>query len=86
MLCMFCLLVLNVRIIVYVKVLHHFYGILSFAFRAIPFEILRGAEWKKIIKNMWGVGEKIKISEGGSAKFSIPPPLRISNRIALLVN
>ncbi len=52
--------------------------------RAIPFEILRGAEWKKN-KNMWGGGprknlnmwggvhEKIKICEGGSAKFSIRP-------------
>ncbi len=30
-----------------------------------------------------GVGEKIKICEGGSAKFSIPPPIRISNGIAL---
>ncbi len=31
-----------------------------------------------------GVGEKIKICQGGSAKFSIsPPPTRISNGIAL---
>ncbi len=30
-----------------------------------------------------GVREKIQICEGGSVKFSIPPPLRISNGIAL---
>ncbi len=28
----------------------------------------------KKIKYVPGVGEKIKICEGGSAKFSIPPP------------
>ena len=37
----------------------------------------------KKIKYMGGVGEKMKICEGGSAKISIPPPLRISNGIAL---
>ena len=34
---------------------------------------------------MWGGGswQKIKICDGGSEKFSIPPPLRISNGIPL---
>ncbi len=37
------------------------------------------------IKICTGVSEKIKICEGGSVKFSIPPPpLRISNGIALI--
>ncbi len=39
-------------------------------------------------KNMWGGGsaKKLKYVYGGwgSAKFSIPPPIRISNGIALM--
>ncbi len=44
---------------------------------------VRGVREK--IKYVRGVGKKIKICEGGSAKFSIsPPPIRISNGIALI--
>ncbi len=52
--------------------------------RVIPFDILRGAEWKKKnyvgggsaekIKYVRRVGEKIKICEGDSTTFSILPP------------
>ena len=46
-----------------------------------------GGRRKKIKYVQGGVGEKIKICEGGSAKFSIPPPpIRISNGIVLTVS
>ncbi len=48
----------------------------------IKLKICEGGQRKK---NMWvGVGSaEKKICEGGSANFSIPPLLRISNGIAL---
>ncbi len=42
---------------------------------------MKGDLWEKNMRRV--VGEKIKICEVGSAKFSIPPPIRISNGIAL---
>ncbi len=45
-----------------------------------PRKICEGVPWK----NMWSSAKKI--CERGSAKFSIPPPLSISNGIALRVS